>query len=176
MNSILIVPAITAEVELLQQIGKQSFLETYAAVNTVENMEQYLQENFSIQNLTAEMTNPNSEFHFAMLNTQAIGYIKLNFKDAQTDRKNWQAIEIERIYVLKAFQGKKVGQQLFERALEIARQARAPYLWLGVWEKNTNAIGFYKRNGLVEFGTHTFTLGTDEQTDLLLKIDLPLSK
>jgi ribosomal protein S18 acetylase RimI-like enzyme len=176
MNNILIVPAITAEVELLQQIGRQTFLETYAAVNTPENMEQYLQNNFSIQNLTAEMVNPNSEFHFAMLNTQAIGYIKLNFKDAQTDRRSWQAVEIERIYVLQEFQGKDVGQKLYERAIEIAKQARAPYLWLGVWEKNTNAIGFYKKNGLIEFGTHTFTLGADEQTDLLLKIDLPFVK
>jgi hypothetical protein len=36
-------------------------------------------------------------------------------------------------------------------------------------EKKTRAIKFYKKNGYVEFDKHTFVLGEDEQTDILMK-------
>jgi len=42
-------------------------------------------------------------------------------------------------------------------------------VWLGVWEENPRAIKFYKKNGFVEFDKHTFVLGEDEQTDILMK-------
>jgi ribosomal protein S18 acetylase RimI-like enzyme len=45
-------------------------------------------------------------------------------------------------------------------------------VWLGVWEKNEKAIGFYKRNGFVEFDKHLFTLGTDVQTDIMMRREL----
>lgn len=80
-----------------------------------------------------------------------------------------EAVEIERIYVLQAHQGKKMGQLLYEKAMQVAESAKADYVWLGVWEENARAIGFYKKNGFVAFDKHVFTLGTDEQTDIMMK-------
>lgn len=176
MNEILIVPAITAEVELLQQIARETFRESFAADNTPENMKQYLQENFSIAKLSAELSEPDSEFYFAMLKNQPIGYMKVNFRQAQSELYNSRAVELERIYVLKAHQGKKIGQQLFNQAVTLAMEVRAPFLWLGVWEHNAKAIAFYRKNGFTEFATHAFQLGTEIQTDLVMRLDLPLHK
>lgn len=176
MNEILIVPAITAEVELLQQIARETFLESFAADNTPENMKQYLQDSFSIAKLTAELTEPDSEFYFAMLKNQPIGYMKVNFRTAQSELYNSRAVELERIYVLKSHQGKKIGQQLFNQAATLAMEVRAPFLWLGVWEHNTKAIAFYRKNGFIEFATHPFLLGTEMQTDLIMRLNLPLNK
>jgi ribosomal protein S18 acetylase RimI-like enzyme len=176
MNEILIVPAITAEVELLQQIAKQTFVESFAADNTPENMKQYVQDNFSIAKLSAELSEPDSEFYFAMLKNQPVGYLKVNVRAAQTEIYNSRAVELERIYVLKSHQGQKIGQQLFNQALQIAMEARAPFLWLGVWEHNTKAIAFYQKNGFVEFATHPFQLGTETQMDLVMRLNLPLHK
>jgi ribosomal protein S18 acetylase RimI-like enzyme len=44
--------------------------------------------------------------------------------------------EIHRIYVLEEYQGKKVGQILFNQVLTIAHQSLVKYIWLGVWEEN----------------------------------------
>jgi diamine N-acetyltransferase len=85
---------------------------------------------------------------------------------------NNNSLEIERIYVLQEFQGKKVGQMLFGKAVEIAKQKNADYIWLGVWEKNIKAIRFYEKNGFVPFGKHLFKLGDDEQTDIMMKLVL----
>ena len=160
------------DINELQNIARQTFVETFSAANTEENMKKYLQQAFSIDKLTAELNDPFSESYFATLDNNAIGYLKLNFGAAQTELKDNKALEIERIYVLQEFHGKRVGQLLFEKAIDVARQKNAEYVWLGVWEENSRAISFYKKNGFVEFDKHMFKLGNDEQTDIMMKLQL----
>lgn len=157
------------DLEKLQEIGRQTFEETFSESNSEENMRNYLEEGFSKEKLTAELTNKDSEFYFAILNDEVIGYLKVNFGESQTELKDSSALEIERIYVLKEFHGKRVGQVLYDKATEIAKQKSSEYVWLGVWEKNSRAISFYKKNGFAEFGQHIFRLGDDEQTDIMMK-------
>lgn len=159
-------------IDQLQHISRQTFYETFSAGNSEQNMTKYLNEGFSIEKLTAELSDNNSEFYFAVLDNNVIGYLKLNFGQSQTELQDEKALEIERIYVLKEFHGKKVGQLLYDKAIQIARQKNADYVWLGVWEENPRAINFYKKNGFVEFDKHIFKLGDDEQTDIMMKLKL----
>lgn len=161
-----------SDIDLLQNIGRQTFYETFSEGNTEENMKKYLEEGFSIEKLGAEINNPDSEFYFALQENQVIGYLKINFGESQTELKDETAIEIERIYVLKEFHGKNIGQLLYEKAIQIAKDKNANYIWLGVWEENPRAIKFYKKNGFVEFDKHIFVLGEDEQTDIMMKLKL----
>jgi diamine N-acetyltransferase len=172
MNEIEIKKIGLADIGQLQIIARHTFLETFAAGNTEENMQKYLQEGFTVDKLTTELTNPNSEFYLALLGDNVIGYLKINFGQAQTELKDQKALEIERIYVLKEFHGKKAGQILYNKAFDIAKQAGADYLWLGVWEENPRAIHFYRKNGFTEFDKHIFKLGDDEQTDIMMKLEL----
>jgi ribosomal protein S18 acetylase RimI-like enzyme len=160
------------DIDILQKIGKQTFFETFSAGNTAENMKQYLEEGFSIEKLTTELNDHNAEFYFATLEGIVVGYLKINFGQSQTELKDEKAIEIERIYVLKDYHGKSVGQMLYEKAIQISRQKSADYIWLGVWEENPRAIRFYKKNGFIEFDKHIFKLGNDEQTDIMMKLKL----
>ena len=162
----------TNEIDQLQKIGRQTFYETFSTGNTQENMQKYLDERFSIEKLTAELNDKNAIFYFAQLENKIVGYLKINFGDSQTELKDDKSLEIERIYVLKEFQGKKIGQILYDKAIEIAKQKDADYIWLGVWEENPRAISFYKKNGFVEFNKHIFKLGDDEQIDIMMKLNL----
>ena len=135
-------------------------------------MQQYLEETFNTEKLTKELSNPHSEFYLANINKQVAGYLKINYGQAQTELKDEHAFEIERIYVLKEFLGKQVGQTLYNQALQLAKERKVTYLWLGVWENNARAISFYKKNGLTEFDKHIFVLGEDKQTDILMKLEL----
>ena len=98
--------------------------------------------------------------------------LKINVGSAQTELKDDKALEIERIYVISKFQGKKIGQLLYDYALDLAMQGKYDYIWLGVWEENQKAIKFYTKNGFVEFDKHVFRLGNDEQTDIMMKLSL----
>ncbi len=153
------------EVKMLQLISRKTFYEAFSE----ENISKYLQEEFSLKKLTEQLATPSSEFYFATSEENIIGYVKLNFGDSQTAIKDASGVEIERIYVLKEYQGRKVGQLLFEKAMSVAAERHADYIWLGVWEKNFRAIGFYERNGFTVFDKHVFMLGDDAQTDLMMK-------
>jgi ribosomal protein S18 acetylase RimI-like enzyme len=157
------------DLDELQKISRQTFAETFSAGNTEANMSKYLEEGFSLEKLTAELNNEASEFYFAVLDHNVIGYLKLNVGQSQTEIKDDKSLEIERIYVLQEYHGKKVGQVLYEKAMEVSEQISADYVWLGVWEENPRAISFYKKNGFVEFDKHVFKLGDDEQTDIMMK-------
>lgn len=159
-------------IEALQKIGRQTFFETFSDTNTAEDMQEYLEKSFHTDKLLAEVENPQSEFYFAQENGEVIGYLKLNFGQSQTELKNENSVEIERIYVLNAYHGKKVGQKLYDKTLAIAKERKAKFLWLGVWEKNEKAIRFYQKNGFVPFDKHIFVLGNDEQTDIMMKLVL----
>jgi ribosomal protein S18 acetylase RimI-like enzyme len=170
MNRIKITKISLAQLVELQEIGRKTFAETFSSTNTEENMTTYLKEGFSEAKLTAELQNPESEFYFATLNQVVIGYLKINFGQAQTEIQNQNAVEIERIYVTQNFHGEKVGQLLFERALAIAKNKKVDFIWLGVWEENHRAIQFYTKNGFVEFDQHIFLMGDEEQTDIMMKL------
>jgi ribosomal protein S18 acetylase RimI-like enzyme len=172
MENIQITKASLDEILQLQDIGRQTFFETFSAGNSAENMKKYLAEGFSLERLTTELTDKHADFYLAWHDKKVIGYLKLNFGPSQTELKDNEALEIERIYVLKEFHGKKVGQLLYEKAIQIAKQANVAYVWLGVWEENPRAISFYKKNGFVEFDKHIFKLGDDEQTDIMMKLML----
>jgi ribosomal protein S18 acetylase RimI-like enzyme len=169
MNKIKVEKLTSADLSKLQRIAQDTFSETFAAVNTAENMKTYLDNSFSTIRLMEELTNEESRFYFAVQDGAVIGYLKINRGQAQTELKDSQALEIERIYVLKAWHGKNIGQLLYEKAMEIAAELGVKYVWLGVWEKNIRAIRFYSKNGFIPFDKHLFKLGDDEQTDLMMK-------
>ncbi len=172
MSNIDIIKVSLNDLENLQIISKITFFETFSALNNAEDMAKYLNENLSLDKLNIELSDSNSAFYFAISNNKTIGYLKLNFGAAQNELKNKQCLEIERIYVLKEYHGKKIGQLLYDKAIQIAKEKNVNYVWLGVWEKNLRAINFYKKNGFVGFDKHIFKLGDDEQTDIMMKLEL----
>ncbi|MBL7760299.1 MAG: GNAT family N-acetyltransferase [Sediminibacterium sp.] len=173
MNNIVISKAGIQDLKQLQEISTETFVQTFAEVNTKEDMEKYLSEHLSLSKLSAELNNAESDFYFAQLNDQVIGYLKTNSGAAQTELKEADGLEVERIYVLKEFKGKNVGQVLLDKAITVAHDQKAAYIWLGVWEENYRAIRFYEKNGFSVFDKHIFRLGNDEQTDLMMKRILP---
>lgn len=172
MNEIEIIKIDINDIKALQQIGRQTFAETFGESNSPENMAKYLEKAYADEKLSEELNNPNSVFYFAKADCQVIGYLKLNFGVSQTELKDNTALEIERIYVTKEYHGKKVGQLLYDKAIEVAKDKMVNYVWLGVWEENKRAIQFYAKNGFVEFDKHIFVLGNDAQTDIMMKKQL----
>ena len=78
-------------------------------------------------------------------------------------------MEIERLYVQAEWIGTGLGTLLMRRALEEARAQACRAVVLGVWEHNERALAFYQRFGFRKIGQHEFVLGTDVQTDLILR-------
>ncbi|MDI4647280.1 GNAT family N-acetyltransferase [Cohnella hashimotonis] len=153
---------------LLQQIGIETFRETFGDQNSPENLKAYLDQAFDLRRLEKEMSNPRSEFHFLDVDGDAAGYLKLNFDDAQTEEMGEDAMEIERIYIRNPFQKRGLGRLLIDKATAIAADRHKKKIWLGVWEKNDGAIAFYQKIGFVRTGAHAFYMGDEEQVDIIM--------
>ena len=152
-----------SELSLLQEISKNTFEETFAAFNTKEDMMHYFEHNLSLDQLALEMQSLASSFYFIYVEEELSGYMKLNISET---------FEIERIYILKKFQGIGVGKTLMNFAFDQSKSLGFNSLWLGVWEHNTKAISFYKSLGFISYGEHDFLLGSDLQRDILMRLDL----
>jgi diamine N-acetyltransferase len=157
------------DLEELQSIGSSTYYDTFAWGNTPENMQAYLNKAFSKEKLMTELEDTQAAFYFAKYQEETVGYIKINFERSQTELKEANGMELERIYVTKAYQGKHIGQLLLNKALDIALENKKDYIWLGVWTKNEKAIAFYQRNGFAVHSTHSFWMGDDEQEDFIMK-------
>ncbi len=156
-------------VSQLQQLAKQTFVETFAESNTKEDIAKYLSESLSEDRLKYEIQNPDSLFYIAWDQSEPVGYLKVNLGAAQSELQEEDSLEIERIYVKSDYHGKKIGQILYNKALEVAQGTNKSSIWLGVWEKNPRASRFYEKNGFQPFGKHIFKMGDDEQTDILMR-------
>jgi len=149
MNEMEIVAINSEALKDLQQISIQTFEETFTDHNSAEDMQEYLKNSFSDDKLLGELKVESSRFFLAKYENRVVGYLKLNFGTAQTELKESNGLEIERIYVLREYLGQKVGQQLFELALSIANEMNMEYVWLGVWEENHRALKFYQKMDLL---------------------------
>ncbi|WP_050180637.1 GNAT family N-acetyltransferase [Domibacillus robiginosus] len=152
----------------LQEISIETFTETFGQQNSPENMNAYLEKAFNIKQLEKELSNMFSEFFFVYVHHEVAGYVKVNINDAQSEEMGEESLEIERIYIKSRFQKHGLGKYLLHKAMEKAMERNKKKIWLGVWEKNENAIAFYKKMGFVQAGAHSFYMGEEEQIDFIM--------
>lgn len=152
----------------LQEISYETFNETFKHQNSPENMSAYLERAFNLKQLEKELSNISSQFFFVYFNNEVAGYLKVNTNDAQSEEMGDESLEIERIYIKNKFQKHGFGKYLLNKAMEIAMERNKKKIWLGVWEKNENAIAFYKKMGFVQTGAHSFYMGDEEQIDFIM--------
>jgi diamine N-acetyltransferase len=152
----------------LQEISCETFNETFKDQNSPENMNAYLERAFNVNRLEKELSTINSHFFFVYFNNEVGGYLKVNTQEAQSENMGEDSLEIERIYIRGKFQKLGLGKYLINKAIEIAVEQGKNKIWLGVWEKNENAIAFYKKIGFVQAGTHSFHMGDEEQIDFIM--------
>jgi len=157
------------DLEVLQEIGFETFDETFRPMNSPETMDAYLDESFSLEKLAEDLGKTHSKFYFIYSDSKLAGYLKLNYAPAQSDINDSESVEVERIYVRKEHKGKGLGKVLMEYAFQQAIQNKKAYVWLGVWEKNVKAITFYEKMGFEEAGQHSFRIGNELQSDLIMK-------
>ena len=161
----------------LRELSVATFTTAFGHLNTPEDMASYCEKAFGEKPLRQQMDNPESSFWFLEADGATAGYIKLNTGSVQTeDIGDPDAMEIERIYVATPFQGQGLGAYMIEQAAAKAEEMGKTVLWLGVWEHNIRAIRFYEAHGFSPCGTHTFFLGSDEQTDTLMRRELPQTR
>ena len=164
--------ATSEDAGLIAELSRSTFYETFASFNTKENMDLFMNSQFTTEKLVAEVGAPGNTFLLAWCEGEPVGYVRLCESENPPSLGDSSALEIVRIYATTSSIGKGVGSAMMDACIRIARERGKEVIWLGVWEHNPRAIAFYERWGFHKFDTHVFQLGTDPQTDWLMKKEL----
>lgn len=168
-QSITIRPATVADAEIIADLSRSTFYETFAASNKPEDIEMFLSEQFTRESLVAEVAISTNIFFLAYSGKELAGYVKLRDRNNPRELKGLTSLEIARIYATEKMIGKGVGKKLMELSIETALQKKKQVVWLAVWEKNQRAIDFYTSWGFEVFSKQIFVLGKDLQKDWMMK-------
>jgi diamine N-acetyltransferase len=159
------------ETHSLRDLLEYTFRDTYSNQNSPEEIEKHVAKNFSFELILAEIQNNDFQYFIVKQEAEIVAFCKL-VKNHTLEGVLKKTVEIERFYVHPKLKGKGIGRKLMEYCLDWAGAENFEIVWLGVWERNPDAIAFYQKMGFQQFGTHVFVLGDDAQTDYVLTKEL----
>lgn len=161
--------ATKSDVPELRRLAIQTSVDTFGAFNTEANMKAFLDEAYSMENMTHELDEINSRNYLAFIGNHMAGFMRLRKTGEVAHLLGPNAIELQRLYVDTSLKGQGIGGALMQEAMDFAATEKYDWIWLGVWEGNIAAQEFYMKWGFERFSEHIFQMGDDPQTDWLLK-------
>lgn len=173
-RSINIRQALVDDAQLLTDLAYTTFWDAFAhhPKNAPDDLNHYMRQAFSFEQTVAELGDENSIFLICELGDEAAGYAKIIIDSIEPGITAERPVELNRLYAHQKHLGQGVGQALMDASLEQAKLEKCDVMWLGVWEFNPRAQRFYEKNGFRVVGKHTFLLGSDPQTDLLMQKEI----
>lgn len=160
--------ATAADAARLATLAATTFHDTFAADNDPADMAAYAAAAFGEAQQRAELLDADVTVLFAERERGIAGYAMLREGAAPACVAERDALEVARLYAVRAAIGTGVGAALMRACVDEAHARGRRALWLGVWERNARAIAFYERAGFRDCGAQPFLLGRDRQTDRVM--------
>jgi ribosomal protein S18 acetylase RimI-like enzyme len=149
------------------------FAATFEADNDPEDLHAYLATAYTPATQAAEISDAAVTTLLAAEGDDWYGFAQVRVTEVPDCVDDPTSIELWRLYVDPAWHGRGVAAALMEAACVDIASRGGRSAWLGVWERNVRAQRFYRKQGFEPVGTHTFVLGSDEQTDQIWLKRLP---
>ncbi len=165
-----------AETNVLSVLATVTFYEAYFDQDTPIDIANYIAESFAAEQIAAEIADPAVEFYIAYRAEKAVGYIKLLRGGEAEGIDTANSLELKRIYVVERAWRSGVGDAMLKFAIERTRGLGFEHLWLGVWQENARALGFYAKYGFEKVGTITFPYGDSVGINDVLRLAIKSSK
>ncbi len=160
------------DVAELGDLGARTFEDTYGDANDPAELAAHIAETYTEPVIAGALRDPDVTYLVAEAAGRIIGFAKLVVGSREDGIDAARPAELNQLYVDSDQKGRGVGRALLDACVEWAREAGCDVLWLGVWERNPKAIGFYERVGFRQVGTHGFQFGSELQTDLIMGLPL----
>jgi ribosomal protein S18 acetylase RimI-like enzyme len=167
-GEILIRRAIDDDAPRIADFAQRTFVETFAADNTAEDMAAHVAKSFGRAIQLREIRDAGMITLLVELGATMAGFAQVRRGTPPACVAGVSPVELLRFYVDRPFHGRGIAQTLMRAVDDVARELRGQTLWLGVWERNARAIAFYTKCGFVDVGEQAFLVGTDQQTDRVM--------
>ncbi|HVM98868.1 MAG TPA: GNAT family N-acetyltransferase [Caulobacteraceae bacterium] len=153
----------------LAAIGARTFSETFAHLYPPQDLAAFLAEAHSVERARADLANPNKAVWLVEAAGEVVGYAlagpcKLPHPEVTPD-----CGELDRIYVLRDYQGGGTGSRLLGETLAWLEKDGPRRIWIGVWSENHGAQRLYARHGFEKVGTYEFIVGATRDHEFILR-------
>jgi ribosomal protein S18 acetylase RimI-like enzyme len=166
--SIVVRRAERSDAKPLALLAESTFRDAFGALNTPEDLALHCRSSYGEAIQAREIADPGLVTLLCESDGELVGYAQLRWGPAPGCVVAGAPGEIQRLYVAQHCHGQGVAQALMRASLDEIRRRGSDVAWLGVWERNPRAIGFYRKFGFGEVGEHVFRVGHDPQRDLVM--------
>ncbi|QEC41314.1 GNAT family N-acetyltransferase [Pseudobacter ginsenosidimutans] len=157
------------DILLLCSIARQTFLDAFDKLNDPEDNHSFINEHFTTDKIRESLLTPGVIYLLAFVKQQPVGYAKLSNHEIPSAFKKATPIKMEKLYFLKSFTGKGLGEKLFRYCTQWASLHGYSHIWLFVWDRNLPALRFYDRLGFTPFGQDVQIVGSDVQIAIMMQ-------
>lgn len=164
--------AVQSDAAALAEFGARTFQETFGAANSPQDMLAYLESNYGISQQWTELQDANIITIIAEKESRLVAYAQVRRQSSPVKVPHGNSVELWRFYVDSPWHGHGVAQSLIEHVHVAADELGGQTIWLSVWERNERAIAFYKKCGFSVAGTKKFWLGSDQQSDYVMTVEV----
>ena len=151
-----VIRATPADHQPIVAIGKVAVADAHRAGTPAENLNEYLEKNYNDQTISEELADPDNIYHIIKYNGKPVGFSKINLNAKEPGIEAENVTKLDRIYLLKEFYGMKLGLELLNNIIRIAKENKQAGIWLYTWTENKRAIDFYLKTGFTIIGSHKF--------------------
>ena len=156
-----------ADAAAIDRVFQASFCDTFAHLYEADDLDAFLSD-FSLEDWEDQIGDPAFAFRIAKIRGEAVGYVKLGpvKPEIETTRP---AVLLDQLYILKAYHGTGIAQQLMDWSIDEARLQGAKSLILTVYIDNHRARRFYERYGFEAVGRYEFMVGNHADEDIIMQ-------
>ena len=156
------------DIPLINKLAWIVFPHTYKELLSPGQIEFMMDWMYSPANLQKQMTEDGHTYFIAYEGDEPAGYLSIQPEGEHT-------YHLQKIYVLPSFQGKKLGKQLFNHAIQAIKELHPEpcEMRLNVNRYNTKAVDFYFRMGMKKVFEGDFDIGHGYlMTDYIMALDI----
>ncbi len=162
------------DAELICKLGNISVEFAHRDSCSAADMQEYLDQNYSLPAIEAELADAGNIYHIIEYNNIPVGYSKVVLNVSHPNIRNTNVTKLDRIYLLPEYFDKKLGIELLKYNIDLAKRNGQTGIWLFTWVGNTRAVNFYKRVGFQIIGSHQFKVSknhSNENYHMYLQLD-----
>ncbi|KAI7885084.1 acyl-CoA N-acyltransferase [Lichtheimia hyalospora FSU 10163] len=170
-----VIPVSVDSATALSQVATRLFLETYGLADThplPDHVDEYIESNLSANVQMKELndTGVYTYMVYEQVGNMPIAYCQLRDQKHDNDDviDDPNAVELRRLYIDQRYHGVGIGRRLILQSIAKAKELGKKTIWLYVWVNNSNAIGFYERQGFHKAGTRHFMMGDFEAANHIM--------
>lgn len=159
-----------SDAEAVAEVFRTGFSETFAHLYDPGDLNAFLEE-FTPDRWRSELADPSFAFRIAEAGAVPVGYLKLGPIGLPV-QPSVPALELKQLYIAKDWHGRGAAPTLMDWGLQEARSRGARELYLSVYTENWRARRFYERFGFVFHAPYVFMVGSHEDQDMIMRLEL----